>query len=275
MITAREGQLVRWFHPATLAVGTVACLSLTPAARADFSLSYKSTAASLTLFNQPQPSPFAGVAARLFVKGERLRLEVKDHWGRQHVWISDRSRGKTLRLYEDRRYEQFAGGWSCENIPVQLALLLAESLNAGGIDSLTISGGESGTWKTAPSKRTHWTFLARVFGLPNPVRILATVHFPAQEAVHFGAESAELYCGARPGESAWKSAFEKYLSLSPDGCRTLAQAVGLPLALDFTTDLGSMGTAKLLLEATEHSNQSLDGALFSIPEGFTSVKPAE
>ena len=270
----KGGQVFRWVHAVAVAASMVFWLAGPRSVRADFSLTYRAASASLTLFNQPQPSPFAGVELRLFIKGERIRLEAKDHWGRTHVWISDRSAQKSWRLYEDRRYEVLAGGWSCENLPVQLALLFTQSLNAGGIDSLAIWGGEAGSWKGKDTKITHWSFLARVFGLPKPVRIGATVYFPAQEAAAFGKESAELYCGSRPRESEWKTAFDQFLDVAPDGCQTLARTIGLPLALDFNTDLG-MGKATLLMEAAEHSNKPLEDALFRIPEGFSPVTPSE
>jgi hypothetical protein len=250
------------------------CLALAHPARADFSLTYRAKSASLVLFGQPQPSPFAAVEAKFFVKGDRVRFEALDMWGRRHTWIADRVTREVWRLLENHRYTVETGGWSCDHLPSQLAIQFSAALSAGGIDSLAISGGEAGTWQSVPAYTTRWAFRARVFGLPNPVWVYATVYFPQQEKARFGPEAAELYCGKPPAEAAWKAAFEKHLGVTPEGCRTLAKVMSLPLALDFKTELG-VGTGTLLLEATQSSSEPLSDALFRIPEGFSPAASAE
>jgi hypothetical protein len=253
----------------------VLCVFVLPAvARGDFAVTYRATSASLVLFQQPQPSPFAGVGARVFVKGNRVRLEATDHWGRRHVWISDRSAHKTWYLLENKTYTEQAGGWSCDHLPMQFAGLLADGLRQAGIDSLSIAGPVAGTWQSAKAHVTRWTFRARVFGLPRPVWIRANVYFPLQETAYFGADVAEIYCGHPPGAEAWQAAFEKYLSVPREGCRALAGVMALPLALEFTTDLG-MGAATLVLEAGTASDEPLDESLFRVPADYRPASPSE
>lgn len=252
---------------------TVCFLQACPA-RADFSVTYHVNSATLVLFNQPQPSPFAGIEARICVKGNRVRFEASDHVGRSHVWIADRATHQVWRLLDSQRYSVEPGGWSCDDLPSQVALQLAGVLSQAGVDSLSISGGEPGSWQSQSTRSTQWAFRAHVFGLPRPVWIFATVHFPSQEQACFGPESSELYCGTRPSEGTWRKEFERHLAVAPDGCRTLAKTISLPLALDFKTDLG-VGTATLLLEAQDSSNQVLDAGLFRIPEGYSPVQVAE
>jgi hypothetical protein len=244
-------------------------------AAADFSVSYRAKSASLVLFEQPQPSPFAAVGARLCIKGDRVRVEATDHWGRTHVWISDRTSHETWRLLADQRYSTESGGWSCQGLPVQLATVIAASLQSAGIDSLSISGPTAGAWQEAPARVTQWTFRARVFGAPRPVWVRAEVYFPTQEQAHFGAGVSELYCGKPPAEPAWRSAFEQFLDLSKEGCGTLAGVIALPLAMEFKSDLGGMGAATLVVEATGASDAALDKSLFRIPAGYRPVSPSE
>jgi hypothetical protein len=250
------------------------CLAMASFAMADFSVVYRAKSATLLLFNQPQPSPFLGVEAKVFVQGNKVRFEGKDHWGRTHVWITDRATREVIHLFENHTYALEQGGWSCDLLPAQCAAMLASGLAQAGIDSLSISGGEKSVRQGVNVLNTHWVFRAQVFGLPQAVWITATVSFPEQEATVFGPQASELYCGKKPTESAWQTAFDKYLRVSPDSRRTLARTIRLPMALDFKTELG-VGSATLLLEATEFSGKAQDAGLFRIPAGYHPADSAE
>lgn len=243
------------------------CLAMVSLALADFSVVYRAKSSSLVLFNQQQPSPFAGVLAKVFVQGDRVRFEVKDQWSQNHVWISDRTTRDVWQLFDDQTYTAEKGGWTCEQIPSQCAAMLSSGLAVAGVTSLSITGGETGAYQGQAVLNTHWKFKAQVFGLPQPIWILATVSFPANETSAFGPQSSELYCGKKPAESAWLAAFKNELDVPPDSLRVLARTVRLPLALDFKSE-GQVGTATLLLEATEASGKALDAGLFCIPAGY-------
>lgn len=242
--------------------------------RADFSVVYRVRSATLELFGKEQPSPFSKVGARILIKGDRVRVEATDHWGTTHTWISDRATHTTWRLLPDKLYVTEAGGWACEGIPVQVAIVMAEGLARAGIDSLAIAGPTAAEWNKLQAQRTEWDFRARVFGLPQPVWVHASMYFPKNEADAFGATAVELYCGKKPGPSEWKSAFEQFLDLSTSGAGALATSAGLPIALDLSSNLG-MGKATLVLEASDISGSAQDASLFRLPEGYRAAPASE
>lgn len=244
------------------------------AVRADFAVRYKAKSATLVIFNQPQGSPFSALSARLLIKGDRMRVEATDHWGRNHIWISDRSTQITWRLLENKEYVTEAGGWSCENVPAEVIGALASGLAEAGIDSLSISSPVVGQWESEKAQVTQWAFRAHAFGLPKPIWVQASVYFPMQEATHFGASVNELYCGKKPAESQWQAALTGYLHLPQANAAALAHVAALPIAMDMRSDLG-MGTATLVLEATDISTAPLDASLFRLPDGYHPAATSE
>jgi len=226
------------------------------------------------LFDKPQPSPFGAVGARILIQGDRVRVEATDHWGTTHTWISDRATHTTWRLLPNQQYVTESSGWACEGIPVQVAGVLAAGLARAGIDSLSISGPTAASWDEAQTRRTEWDFRARVFGLPRPVWVRASVYFPASEADFFGSPVVELYCGKKPARAEWQSAFQQFLDLSRESATALASVAALPIALDFRTDFG-VGKGTLVLEATDVSGAVLDASLFRLPEGYRAAPASE
>jgi hypothetical protein len=250
------------------------CSAQAGIARADFKVAYGVKNATLKLFNQEQTSPFAGVGGEILVKGDRLRLEVEDHFGRRHTWIVDRAHGQVWQLFEDSSYVTYKADCSCARLPQQVASTLAEAKSAGGLDSLSVLAGDSRMLDSLPVWPVQISFRASLFGIPRPVWVHATIFFPTDEQAQFGACVSELYCGKKPSASAWQSAFTQLLAIPPEGARALAKHAGLPMTLEFAAELG-VGTATLSLDARDAQCSVLDPRLFRVPDGYRAVSPTE
>jgi hypothetical protein len=249
------------------------CLGWTTPGSADFSVSYTVTEAKLTLFNQAQTSPFEKVSCRLLIKGDRVRFEATDHWGRSHVWLSDRKSGEVWRLYpETRDYIRHKGGWPCDNLADHVAYALNYYLRAARIDELAVTDGGSGVWDGQSAQKALLAFEARLFGLPQSVAVVGTVYFPADESEAFQGGAALAYCGKPPAPAVWQEALTRRTSLGGDEARILAEKLGLPLALDLRTDLG-MGSASLILAATAVSVAPIPADGLEVPTDYVERTP--
>jgi hypothetical protein len=240
---------------------------------ADLSVSYTVTEAELTLFNQAQASPFERVSCRLLIKGDRVRFEATDHWGRSHAWLSDRSSGEVVRLYPDTRdYTRHKGGWPCDNLADHVAYALNYYLRAARIDDFAVADGGSGVWDGQPAQKALLAFEARLFGLPQAVAVKGTVYFPTDENEAFKGGAALAYCGKPPAPAAWQEALTLRTNLEQEEARILAEHLGLPLAIDLRTDLG-MGSASLVLAATEVSVAPVPSDRFEVPTDYAERTP--
>jgi hypothetical protein len=249
------------------------CLAWATPGLADFSVSYTVTEAKLTLFNQAQTSPFESVSCRLLIRGDRVRFEATDHWGRSHAWLADRKSGDVWRLYpETRDYTRHKGGWPCDDLASHVAYALNYYLRAARIDDLTVTDGGSGVWDGQPAQKALLAFEARLFGLPQAVAVGGTVYFPADENEAFQGGAAQAYCGKAPAAAAWQEALIRHTGLAADEARILAERLGLPLALDLRTDLG-MGSASLVLSATAVSVAPVPTEQFQVPTDYVERPP--
>lgn len=251
----------------------VAVLATAGAANADLTVHYRATSSELVLFGQKQESPFGRVRYAIQMKGNHLRTEMTDHFGRRLWLIADREKGEAFGLDpEARTWWRDPGVWTCANIPDQVARGAAQLLATGGITDLDIGTPEAVTLSGARARRVAVQFEGKVLGAPQSVSARLVLYFAEDEARKFGAGAAEeLYCGSKPAPDEWSRAFQRYLKLPAPQATALAKVVGLPLQIELDTDLG-LGRASVTLAADEISGGALPDETFTIPGDFKERK---
>jgi hypothetical protein len=252
---------------------TAALLLSFGTANADLTVQYRVTQSELVLFGQKQESPFGRVRYSIQIKGNHLRTEMTDHFGRTLWLLADRKSGEAFGIDpEARSWWRDAGVWTCDQIPAQVARGTAQLLASGGITDLDLGMPKAVTLAGARAHRVEVHFQGKILGAPQAVDATLVLYFADDEAASFGANAADdLYCGKKPPADEWEGAFTRYLRLSEAQAGALAGVVGLPLQIELTTDLG-LGQASLTLVADDIDGAILADSTFRIPSDFQERK---
>ncbi len=244
--------------------------------RADVTIRYAKTEATLVLFGQPQEASFIGdVGASVYLSGTQVRVDAVDLFG--HPWhiMGDRSTGAGFVVDSTARTFQPVGiGWRCDNLPVQTARWLAHFMRQANADSVRVSRARSSTHNGLPARELDIYFRARLFGAPQPARSKLVLVVPADEQAAYGEAIGDLYCGAKPPLKDWSEALHTECAFALDAAEELASVVSLPYRITIETDMG-IGQARVVLDAVYTSFDSLPPELFDPPGNFAPPQPVE
>ena len=245
-------------------------------ARADVTIRYAKTDATLVLFGQPQEASFIGdVGASVQLSGTRVRVDAVDLFGKPWHIMGDRMTGAGFVVDStERTFRPVDIGWRCEDLPVHTARWLAHFMRQANADSVRVSRARSSTHNGLPARELDIYFRARLFGAPQPARSKLILVVPADEQAAYGEATVDLYCGAKPPLEDWSGALHTECAIALDAAEELASVVTLPYRITIETDMG-IGQARVVLDAVHTSFDRLPPELFDPPGDFALPQPVE
>lgn len=255
-----------------VAAGLLAAGLVLPA-RADLTVKYRTTHSELVLFKQPQDAPFAKVSYTLYLSGAKVRTEMVDALGHAWWFIADRHTGLAYGLDPvTKKYWREARAWGCDSLTDEVAVAARRLMQQAGVQALEVEEADGTTVGGISTRAAALRFTGRVLGSPQPVATEIDLYFPRSDTVAFGRGGVQaVFCGEKPSPSQWATALTRHLGLDRAAAAFLGGVITVPMRITVDANLG-VGNAALTLDAVETSSAAVDGAMFTIPNGFTERK---